>query len=59
MAVNIKIHGFNITDLSSHTRPLTSMDRKNKKCMFDRNLRKACAKKEKHEKLIVAGEFNA
>ena len=58
IAMNIKIHGFNIRLVNAYS-PTESDSSESKKDDFYNQLKKACVKKEKRQKLIVAGDFNA
>ena len=58
ITINIKIFGFNIRVVNVYS-PTETDDNTNKKDTFYRSLKKACQKRQKHEKLIVAGDFNA
>ena len=58
MALNLKIYGFNIRIVNVYA-PTESDSNDSKKDSFYRLLKKVCIKTEKHEKLIVAGDFNA
>ena len=59
MALNMKIKGFNIRVVNgySHTNCGDGLD--NQKDIFYRSLRKACIKQQKHQKILVCGDFNA
>lgn len=58
ISVNIKIFGFNVRLVNAYS-PTEADISVSKKDMFYRLLKKACQKQGKHEKLIVAGDFNA
>ena len=58
ISINIKIYGFNTRIVSVYS-PTETEKNKTKKDSFYRLLLKACHKKEKHEKIIIAGDFNA
>ena len=58
MAINLKIYGFNIRLINAYS-PTNIDGSIQQKDDFYRNLRKATCKKEKHEKIIIAGDFNA
>ena len=58
MVFNLKIYGFNIRLVNVYS-PTEVEASESKKDAFYRLLQKACIKKEKHEKLIIAGDFNA
>ena len=57
IAFNLKIYGFNIRLVNAYAP--TESGSVNHKDIFYRALTKACKKEEKHQKLIVAGDFNA
>jgi len=56
--MNLVIHGFNLRVVNVYS-PTDSDDSENKKDIFYRLLKKAAVKQEKHQKLIVTGDFNA
>lgn len=58
MAINMKIYGFNIRVVTAYA-PTNSDGSEHQKDVFYKQLRKACTKQEKHQKLIVVGDFNA
>lgn len=58
ISINLKIYGFNTRVVNVYA-PTESDCSENKKDTFYKLLTKACRKKEKHEKLIIAGDFNA
>ena len=58
MAMNIRIRGFNIRIINAYS-PTNCGGSENQKDSFYRMIKNACAKKSKHQKLIVAGNFNA
>ena len=58
IAINLKIYGFNTRVVNVYA-PTETESSKSKKDSFYRLLKTACRKSEKHEKLIVAGDFNA
>ena len=58
MAINLKIYGFNIRLINAYS-PTNIDGSIQQKDDFYRNLRKAACKKEKHEKIIIVGDFNA
>jgi len=58
MAMDLKLYGFNIRLVNAYA-PTNSDGTENQKDLFYRQLKKACEKQEKHQKLIVAGDFNA
>ena len=58
MAIDMRIYGFNIRVVNGYS--TTNIDGSvNGKDLFYRNLKKACMKNQKHQKLIVIGDFNA
>ena len=57
MAMDIKIGGFNIRLVNVYAPTETGCD--NAKNNFYRLLRKAAVKREKHQKIMVLGDFNA
>ena len=56
--MNLVIYGFNLRVVNVYS-PTDSDDSENKKDIFYRQLKKAAVKQEKHQKLIVTGDFNA
>ena len=58
MAVNIKVFGFNLRVITCSS-PTNIDGSPMQKDNFYRTVRKAINKKEKHQKIIVAGDFNA
>ena len=58
MSFDLKIHGFNIRLVNVYA-PTDCGGTVSSKDEFYRSLRKACKTNEKHQKLIVAGDFNA
>ena len=58
IAINIKAWGFNTRVVNVYS-PTETESSEAKKESFYRLLQKACIKKEKHEKLIIVGDFNA
>ena len=58
LAIDMKIHGFKIRMVNVYS-PTNSDGSQNQKDEFYRLVRKACIKNNKHQKLIVAGDFNA
>ena len=58
MAIDLNVYGFNIRVVNAYA-PTNSDGSENEKNTFYKQLRKACKKEEKHQKLIVAGDFNA
>ena len=58
MAMNIQINGFNIRLVNAYA-PTNCDGSDNQKDTFYRLLKKACTKQHKHQKLLVAGDFNA
>ena len=58
MAMNLMVYGFNIRVINVYA-PTNCDSSENKKNMFYRQLTNACKKQEKHQKIIVAGDFNA
>ena len=58
MVFNLKIYGFNVRLVNVYS-PTEVEASESKKDAFYRLLQKSCIKKEKHEKLIIAGDFNA
>ena len=58
MAINVKIHGFNIRIVNGYS-PTNSDGSESEKDLFYQKLKKACVKDQKHQKLMVVGDFNA
>ena len=58
MAINLKIYGFNIRVVNGYS-PTETGGSDSQKDVFYRNLKAACAKTHKHQKLITVGDFNA
>ena len=58
MAINLKIHGFNVRIVNGYSQTKTGGS-DNQKDLFYRSLKTACVKTHKHQKLIVVGDFNA
>ena len=58
MAVNIKVHGFNLRVVNGYA-PTDANGTDDKKHLFYSQLRKAAVKTQKHQKLIVTGYSNA
>ena len=58
IAFNMKIYGFNVRLVNAYA-PTETCGSDFQKDLFYRTLRKACIKTEKHQKLILAGDFNA
>ena len=58
MAINLKIHDFNVRIVNGYS-PIETGESDNLKDLFYRNLKTACVKTHKHQKLIVVGDFNA
>ena len=58
MAINLKIHGFNIRIVNGYS-PTDCGGSDNQKDDFYRSMKAACATKQKHQKLIVVGDLNA
>ena len=58
LALNLVVHGFNVRLVNGYS-PTNCNPSENKKDEFYNQLRKACTKKKKNQKLIVAGDFNA
>ena len=58
MAINLKIHAFNVRIVNGYS-PTETGGSDNQKDLFCRNLKTACVKTHKHQKLIVVGDFNA
>ena len=58
MSINLKIYGFNIRIINGYA-PTDCGGTNNQKGLFYRTLKKACVKSEKHQKLLVVGDFNA
>ena len=58
MAINLNVYGFNIRVVNAYA-PTNSDGSENQKDAFYKQLKKVCIKQEKHQKLIVAGDFNA
>ena len=58
MTIDLIVYGFNIRVINAYA-PTNSDGNQIKKDIFYRQLRKACEKREKHQKIIVAGDFNA
>jgi exonuclease III len=58
MAINIKIHGFNLRVINGYA-PTNCDGSENQKQTFYRLLKEACTKNQKHQKLIILGDFNA
>ena len=56
--MNLVVHGFNLRVVNVYS-PTDSDESENKKDIFYQSLKKAAIKQEKHQKLIVAGDFNA
>ena len=56
--MNIVIYGFNLRVVNVYS-PTDSYDSENKKDIFYRQFKKPAVKQEKHQKLIVTGDFNA
>ena len=57
IAFNMKIYGFNVRLVNAYAPTECGSDFQ--KDLFYRMLRKSCIKTEKHQKLILAGDFNA
>ena len=58
MAMNIRIYGFNLRIINVYS-PTDIGGSPNEKDNFYRMINKACSKTEKHQKLVVIGDFNA
>ena len=58
MAVNLRIHDFNFRIINGYS-PTESGGSDNQKDMFYRQLKTACSKTEKHQKLVLVADFNA
>lgn len=58
MAINIKVHGFNIRLVNGYS-PTDCGGSDNQKAQFYRKMSLACKKNQKHQKLIITGDFNA
>ena len=58
IAMNIKVHRFNLRFVNAYS-PTDTDCSESTKDDFYKLLKKACIKNEKHQKLIVAGDFNA
>ena len=58
MAVNIKVFGFNVRVINCYS-PTNVDGSPLQKDDFYRTVRKAINKKEKHQKVLIAGDFNA
>ena len=58
MCFNLKLHGFNIRLVNGYA-PTETGGSNTQKDEFYRSINKMCEKKEKHQKLIVVGDFNA
>ena len=57
-AINLKNHGFNIRLVNVYS-PTETDSSKSKRDLIYRLLDKVCQKQEKHEQIIVIGDFNA
>ena len=57
MAINLKIHGFNVRIVNGYS-PTETGGSDNQKELFYRNLKTAYVKTHKYQKLIVVGDFN-
>ena len=57
MAINIRIYGFNLRIINVYS-PTDVGGSPNEKDNFYRMISKACSKTEKHQKLVVIGDFN-
>ena len=58
LAIDLKIYGFKIRVVNVYS-PTNVDGTQNQKDEFYRHLKKACIKKDRHQKLIIAGDFNA
>ena len=58
MCFNLKLYGFSIRLVNGYA-PTETGGSSNQKDEFYRSIRKLCEKTEKHQKLIVIGDFNA
>ena len=58
MAMNIQVRGFKIRMVNVYS-PTNCDGSENEKDAFYRMLKKACNKQNKHQKLVVVGDFNA
>ena len=58
ITMDLKIYGFNLRIVNVYA-PTNSDKNENQKDLFYKKLLKACRKNEKHQKIIVAGDFNA
>ena len=58
MGIDLKIYGFNLRVVNAYS-PTETGGSTNVKDCFYRTVNKACARKEKNQKLLVIGDFNA
>jgi len=58
IALNLKIYGFNVRLVNVYA-PTETGGSLPQKDAFYRSMKKACVKTEKHQKLIIVGDFNA
>ena len=58
MGINLIVHGFNLRIVNAYA-PTDCDNSVEKKQKFYSDLKKACQKNNKHQKLLVAGDFNA
>ena len=58
LGLNLVVHGFNVRLVNGYS-PTNCNPSENMKNEFYNQMRKACVKKKKNQKLIVAGDFNA
>ena len=58
MSMDLKIYGFNLRVINVYS-PTESNGSDNQKDLFYRSINKVCKKREKHQKVIVVGDFNA
>ena len=58
MAMNIRVHGFNLRIVNGYA-PTEANGSESQKQQFYSHLKKAAVTTEKHQKLIVVGDFNA
>ena len=58
IAIDMKVYGFNVRVVNVYA-PTESGGSELQKDSFYKSLKKACVKNEKHQKLLVVGDFNA
>ena len=58
MSMDLKIYGFNLRVINVYS-PTECDGSDNQKDMFYRSINEVCHKREKHQKVIVVGDFNA